>query len=106
MRVLLDENLPRDLVPLLAGHSVLTVKGLGWAGLTNGELLERAGGAIDAFITMDSNLQSQQRLEGLSFGVVVIHARSNRMADLLPVVGLALAALLELAPGTVRHVGA
>jgi hypothetical protein len=30
---------------------------------------------------MDSNLQFQQRLEGLPFGVIVIHARSNRMAE-------------------------
>ena len=104
MRVLLDENLPHDLGSVLAEHEVVTVQGLGWSGLKNGELLRRAAGQMDAFITMDSNLQFQQRLEGLSFGVVVIHARSNRMADLLPVVPLMLAELAELVPGTVRHV--
>jgi len=105
VRVLLDENLPHDLGSVLAEHEVVTVQGLGWSGLKNGELLRRAAGQMDAFITMDSNLQFQQRLEGLSFGVVVIHARSNRMADLRPIVESVLAALAGLAPGVVRHVG-
>lgn len=105
VRALLDENLPHDLVPALADHEIVTVRGLGWSGLKNGELLRRAAGHIDAFITMDSNLQLQQRLEGLPFGVVIIHARSNRMADLRPIIHLVLAALAELAPGTVCHVG-
>jgi hypothetical protein len=105
VRALLDENLPHDLVPALTGHEVATIQGLGWSGLKNGELLRRAAGHIDAFITMDSNLQFQQRLEGLPFGVVVIHARSNRMADLLPIIDLVLVALAELLPGAVRHVG-
>jgi predicted nuclease of predicted toxin-antitoxin system len=106
VRVLLDENLPRDLVSVLAEHEVVTVQGLGWSGLKNGDLLRRAAGHIDAFITMDSNLQFQQRVEGLPFGVVIIHARSNRMADLLPIIDSMLVAITELIPGTVRHVGA
>lgn len=106
MRVLLDENLPRDLALVLAGHEVVTVQALGWPGLKNGELLRRAAGRVDAFVTMDSNLEFQQRLEGFTFGTVVIHARSNRVADLLPLTNLVLAALADLPPGTVRHVGA
>jgi len=54
VRVLLDENLPRDLVRVLPGHDVVTVHGLGWSGLKNGELLRRAAGRVDAFIPMDS----------------------------------------------------
>jgi len=69
--VLLDENLPRDLA--------------------------RAAGHVDAFITMDTNLEFQQRLAGRPFGVVVIHARSNRVADLLPLADLVLAALADIA---------
>ena len=106
MRVLPDENLPRDLAPVLTGHDVATVQEHGWAGLKNGELLQHAAGQIDAFITMDSNLQFQQRLEGLPFGVLVLHARSNRVPDLLPLAGIVLAILAELKPGMVRHVGA
>ena len=60
MRVLLDENLPHDLVEALIGHAVTTVHGRGWAGTTNGALLARARGSIDAFVTMDGNLEHQQ----------------------------------------------
>ena len=106
MRVLLDENLPHDLIDAFGGHDVVTVQGLGWSGLNNGELLDQARGHIDAFITMDANLVFQQRLTGLPFGVVVVHARSNRMADLLPVLPLIRAALSDLAPGAVCRVRA
>ncbi len=85
---------------------MLTVQGLDWAGVKNGELLSRSVGAIDAFITMDSNLLFQQRLEGLPFGVVIIHATSNRLAALLPMMDPVSATLSELTPGQVRHVGA
>jgi len=53
VRVLLDENLPHDLAQALAEHEVVTVQGLGWSGLENGELLRRADGHIDAFVTAE-----------------------------------------------------
>jgi hypothetical protein len=59
VRVLLDENLPHDLVAGLVGHSVSTVQGLGWAGTKNGDLLKRASGVSDAFVTMDGKLEHQ-----------------------------------------------
>jgi predicted nuclease of predicted toxin-antitoxin system len=105
VRVLLDENLPGDLVRALPGHDVATVYGLGWSGVQNGELLLRTAERFEAFITMDSNLEFQQCLVGRPFGVIVIHARSNRVADLLPLAELVLAALSGIQPGAVRHVG-
>lgn len=106
MRVLLDENLPLALGRFLTGHEVVTVRGLGWTGAKNGALLQAAHRQADAFVTMDANLEFQQRLTGLPFGVLVIHARSNRMADLQPLVPFVLAALNDLGPGLVRHIGA
>ena len=106
MRVLLDENLPHDLIDALSGHSVSTVHGLGWAGTSNGALLKRASGAIDVFVTMDTNLQHQQKVAVLSFGVVVINAPSNRIQDLTPLVPEIVEALNKVRPGTVEHVGA
>ena len=82
MRVLLDENLPHDLIAALVGHSVSTVQGLGWAGTQNGRLLKLAGGATDAFMTMDGKLEHQHDISVLPFGVVVVGAPSNRMPDL------------------------
>jgi len=89
---LLGEELPRDLVPGLAGHEVVTVQGLGWSGLTNGARPGRTAGHVDAFITMDSSFGFQPRLDGLAFGGGVIHARSNRMADLVPIIDSVLVA--------------
>jgi hypothetical protein len=86
VRVLLDENVPHDLIPQLAGHDIATVQGLGLAGIKNGDLLERARGGVDVFVTMDRKLEKQHDVSGLPFGIVVIVAKSNRMVDLLPLV--------------------
>ena len=86
MRVLLDENVPHDLVAALVGHDVVTVQGLGWSGTLNGELLRRASGSIEAFVTMDRKLERQHDISALPFGVVVVRARSSKMQDLLPLV--------------------
>lgn len=40
--VLLDENLPLDLAAEIRGHEVNTVRGLGWTGTENGELMRLA----------------------------------------------------------------
>ena len=105
MRVLLDENLPHDLIDALVGHSVSTVQGLGWAGTKNGDLLNHASGATDIFVTMDGKLERQRDISVLPFGVVVVGAPSNRMSDLMPLVPEMLAALDRVRPGKVEHVG-
>jgi hypothetical protein len=60
MRVLLDENLPLDFAADLPGHDVQTVRGRGWTGIENGELMRLAAKPGDVFITMDQNLPRQQ----------------------------------------------
>ena len=44
MRILLDENVPVDLLPFLrsAGHAAESVNFIGWKGVKNGDLLTRA----------------------------------------------------------------
>ena len=106
MRVLLDENLPHDLIEPLSQHNVSTVQGMGWAGVENGDLLRRASGHIDAFVTMDRRLQQEQNLSVLPFGVVLIAARSSRVQDLLPLVPEVLAALDRIQAGRLEQVGA
>jgi hypothetical protein len=99
VRVLLDENLPHDLIAEFSSHHVSTVQGMGWAGIENGELLRRAAGHTDAFVTMDKHLEREQEIQSLPFGVVLIAARSNRVQDLLPLVPGVLAALDRIQPG-------
>jgi hypothetical protein len=106
VRILLDENLPRDLVAELTGHQVTTVQAVGWSGTKNGELLRRALEHFDVFVPMDRGLQYQQNLQGLSLGVLIIRAPSNRMVHLKPLVDNILKVLQDPQPGHVREVGA
>jgi hypothetical protein len=106
VRVILDENLPRVLARELAGHEATTVQQMGWASLKNGALLSSiAGAGFDALLTMDKNLSKQQRVADLPFGVVVVRARDNRLATLLPLVPLLLEALAVVRPGQVVATG-
>ena len=105
MRVLLDEQLPVDFATVLQGHSVDTVVGRGWAGITNGELLRRMHGEYDALITMDRGIEFQQNLSTLSFGVLLVRAPSNRIVHLQRLVPPILDALPALKPGELRRIG-
>ncbi|HEY3175172.1 MAG TPA: DUF5615 family PIN-like protein [Candidatus Polarisedimenticolia bacterium] len=105
MRVLLDECLPKRLKRSLFGHDVQTVPEAGWAGKKNEDLIRLAAGRFDAFITIDKNLVFQQNLKDLPFGVEVLSARSNRLADLEPLVPRILEALAVVQPSHLIHVG-
>jgi len=104
VRVLLDEQLPLDLVPALEGHSVDTVVGRGWTGITNGELLRRMRGEYDVLVTMDRGIEFQQNLASLPFSVLLLRAPSNRMVHLQPVVPAILEALPALKPGQFHRI--
>lgn len=84
MRVLLDECLPRRLGQELAGHDVVTVPDMGWAGKTNGELLRLMQGRFDVLITVDQGMTYQQNLRDVSVAIVVLAAASNRFEVLRP----------------------
>jgi hypothetical protein len=102
----LDECLPRRLGLELAGHLVSTVPQAGWEGLSNGKLLALIGGNYEAFLTIDKNLPAQQKTSALSFGIVVLRAPSNHLADLRPLVPQILRMLGSLQPGAVVTVTA
>lgn len=107
MRILLDEQLPRQLAPYVVGHDVRTVQQESWAGLKNGALLsaaETAGFAV--FLTGDQNLQFQQNISKRRLGVVVLCAASNALEDLLPLIPAALAVIETIQPGQVVRVEA
>lgn len=83
-RVLFDEDIPRQLRRELPGFEIRTVPEVGWAGLKNGELLRRAEGLFDVFVTADRKLPFQQNLPAFSLGVVVLMAGSTKLEDLRP----------------------
>ena len=105
MRVLLDEQLPRQLLPHIVGHEVRTVQQQGWAGLKNGELLKQAEAAgFEIFLTSDQNLEFQQNVKRAGLFVVVLVATSNALEDLVPLVPRAIAAMANAKAGSVVRV--
>lgn len=90
----------------LPGHEVKSVTRLGWAGLKNGKLLVRANENFDVLITMDNPMVSQQNLSKLQIAIVVLRARSNRLADTSLLMPLVLALLPRLKSGKVARVAA
>lgn len=106
MRILLDENFPADFATLLVGHDTSNVHSHGWTGIKNGELLRRAHGVCEVFVTLDRNLEFQQNIKILPFGIVVVRSRSNRIVDLTPHIPGILLAASQVDPGRVMTVGA
>jgi len=104
VRILLDENLPVDLAPELAGHEVATVTRLGWHGIKNSDLLRRAQGHFEVLITMDRNLESQQNIARFELAILVLWAPSNRMVHLRPLVPAILTTLKTVRPGELRTI--
>ena len=106
MRILLDENIPVDFAAELPGHEISTVVQLGWSGVLNGELMRRARERCDVFVTLDRNIEFQQNIPALPFGVIVVRAVSNRMIHLRPLAAAILVAVAASKPGQLQKVGA
>ena len=87
MKILLDENLPHRLRPLLSPHEAYTVTYMGWAGIENGELLALAAeNGFEAVITNDNGIPYEQNIEQLPCSVIVLQAKSNSLRDIRPLV--------------------
>jgi hypothetical protein len=105
VRILLDECVPQPLGRELSDHEVLSVAEMGWSGKRNGELLSLAASqGFDVFLTVDQNLRYQQTLRSGGIGVVVLKARTNRLADLIPLVPDLRELLVRVRPGELHEV--
>lgn len=104
MRILLDESLPTELSQEIPGHEVRTVRAMGWSSLKNGELLARSANQFDVFLTADQNLRYQQNLGNLPVAVIELAAKSNRIADLRPLIPGLLQSLSVLVPRTLTRI--
>lgn len=93
------------MVRLLGDHDVETIHQRRWSDLSNGALLDAAGGEYDVFVTLDQSLRFQQNMRGRRIAVVVLRAPSNRLADLEPIVPGLLEAISTAQPGQVSSVG-
>ena len=77
---------------------------MGWKSFSNGELLSRASGFFQAFLTADQRLQYQQNVVRYDIAVVVLVARRNRFVDYEPLIPRILDVLDKIYPGGVFRV--
>ena len=75
---------------------------MGWAGLRNGELLDRAEDLFDVFVTADKNLRYQQNLSGRKLAILVLP--SNQVPLVARLVPVLESLLKRIQPGVVMDV--
>ena len=86
MKILLDECVPWPMHRLLTNHTCTTVQALGWNGIRNGDLLQRAEGEFDLFITSDQNIRYQQNLSGRRIAILELSTNDLRRIEAAEVV--------------------
>ena len=99
MKILFDQNVPKDLIPYLSGHTVTRAYQLGWQAEQDGPLLKKGEAAgFQVFITSDKNISRQQNLRGLTIAIVEL-ARTN-WPQIAPHVGKIVASVNSCVAGS------
>lgn len=104
MRILIDECLDWRIARSLTGHDAISVQKMGWGGLKNGELLERAEKEFDVFLTVDRNLSFQQPVTQFDLAIIVLHAESTKLNHCLHLIPQVLQIMPSAKSGSVVHV--
>ena len=76
MKILFDHGTPAPLRWQLVSNEIVTAYEMGWARLSNGDLLAEAEKSFAAFITTDKNLRYQQNLVGRRLAILVLPTTS------------------------------
>jgi predicted nuclease of predicted toxin-antitoxin system len=107
MKILIDECIPRKFKNGFSEHECRTVPDVGLSGRRNGELLSHAESqGFQVLLTMDKGIEYEQNLAGRTIAILILRARSNRLADLLPLTQTCLAHLRSIKPGQIVKVDA
>ncbi len=102
MKILLDECVDQKLRLAFEGHDCQTAVYAKLAGLKNGELLAAPEAAdFEVLITTDQEIPYQQNLVGRRISILILCARTNRLADLKLLVPTILRSLRSIEPGQV-----
>jgi hypothetical protein len=105
MRILIDECVDQRVRLLFAGHDCQTAAYAKLAGLKNGALLAAAEAAgFEVMITTDQEIPYQQNLLVRRISIIVLSARTNRLADIRPLIPAALRALEMISVGQVVQI--
>ena len=101
MKILLDECVPWPMHRLLIGHSCTSVQDQGWSGIRNGDLLQRAEGEFDLFITSDQNIRYQQNLAGKL--IAILELSTNDLRRIQASRTLIVEAIEKIKPAEFQH---
>jgi predicted nuclease of predicted toxin-antitoxin system len=108
MRILIDEcvnpRLAVRLPVLCPAHQIATVRDLGWTGLSDSLLLDRARSHFEVFVTIDKGFAFEHNLRKLSLGIVILDTKNNQMPSYEPVLTELVAAIETVERGRVRKV--
>jgi hypothetical protein len=105
MKVLIDECIPRKFKNGLREHECRTVPEAGLVGTKNGELLSQAEKeGFQVFLTVDRGIEYEQNLAGRAIAVLILRAKSNRLADLVPLTPACLDRIRSIAPGQILKI--
>ncbi len=104
MRILLDNCVPVDFATHLRGQDVATAVGMQWAHLDDNDLLDAMAGQFDVLVTVDKNIPFQQSLNNRPIAIIILHARSNRVAELARLVAKLRRVLRSIGPGELREI--
>jgi len=89
----------------LGTFEVRTVADQGWVGISNGQLLSRAAAEFDVFVTVARNLPFQQHLPKFNIAVILLRAKTNRIADLVALVPELVSVIPNAKSGVVNPIG-
>jgi hypothetical protein len=102
-RILLDNNIPHGLIPLLQPHEAFHAERLGWAALRNGDLIRAAEEqGFHMLITGDKNIRYQQNLTRATCSIIELS--SHQWFVLRANVAELVAAIDTIRPGDYRLV--
>ena len=107
MRILLDECVNHRLRDYLPGHDCQSARYAGFGGMKNGELLDAAQAAnFEVLLTVDRGIAYQQDLNRRNIAIVILHAKSIQLSDLISLMPVCLNHLKLIQPGQIVSIGA
>jgi hypothetical protein len=98
---LFDECIPSPLRKSFQHIEVTTAQEMGWGRLKNGDLLRKAEGVFDVFLSADQNLSYQQNLAGRKLAIAILP--TNHWPTLEPYAEWIAEQVMAMGPGEYRE---
>ena len=107
MRIVIDEDIPRELTSMFSspGVDARHVEDIGFKGMKNGDLLTALSATCDVFVTGETNLEHQQNLARYDLAIVVIRPERLVVDQIKPLIPRAVAAFATAPKHVVTTIG-